>query len=120
MGIFVFELGKVPDEIDASNLLELFLHAFRADTEEDLEILEKLGVPEMNEMITAYREITTSPDYVDLERKRVMSRLDEGQALSNARRKGFAEGEESANSKWQVERKSMADEIARLRAQLGE
>jgi hypothetical protein len=123
MSIFVYELGKLPEQIDSGNILELFLRAFRADTEEDLETLEKLEVHEMNEMITAYREITSSPDYVDLERKRVMNLLDEGQALGNARRKGA----EEERTKWQ---KKVADkdnllsqqqaEIARLRAQLGQ
>jgi hypothetical protein len=97
MSIFVFELGKLPEQIDSGNILELFLRAFRADTEDELETLEKLGVHEMNEMITAYREITSSPDYVDLERKRLMNSLDEGKALRNAERRGEAR----ANARWQ-------------------
>ncbi|MDR2360422.1 MAG: Rpn family recombination-promoting nuclease/putative transposase [Oscillospiraceae bacterium] len=116
MSIFVFELGKLPKQIDANNVLELFLRAFRADTEEELENFENTGVAEMKEMITAYRDITSSPDYVDLERKRLMNRLDEGQALRHARE--LAAEEERA--KWQSEREAMAAEIARLRAQLGE
>jgi predicted transposase/invertase (TIGR01784 family) len=129
MGIFVFELRKLPEQLDKSNILELFLQLFRADTEEELERLEKLGVDEMTQMVNAYREITSSPDYVDLERKRVMNRLDEGQALRHARQ----EGEEIANARWQgvVEDKDAAlaskdaalankdAEIALLRAQLG-
>ncbi|MDR3294273.1 MAG: hypothetical protein LBT26_00375 [Clostridiales Family XIII bacterium] len=109
----------------SSNILELFLRLFRADTEEEMENLEKLGVDEMTQMVNAYREIASSPDYVDLERRRVMGRLDEGQALRHAA--------EAERKKWQgvVADKdaALADkdailadkdaEIERLRAQLG-
>jgi hypothetical protein len=123
----VFEPGKLPGEIDPGNMLELFLRAFRAGTEEELEALEKLGVHEMNEMAEAYREITGSPDYADLERRRVMSRLDEGQALNNARRKGAEEERakwqkkvEADHAKWQSVVSDKDAEIARLRAELGQ
>ena len=36
MSIFVFELGKLPKEVDVSNMLELYLRVFKADTEEEL------------------------------------------------------------------------------------
>jgi hypothetical protein len=135
MSIFVFELGKLPEKVDSSNILELFLRLFRADTEEEMERLEKLGVDEMTQMVSAYREIATSSDYVDLERKRVMNRLDEGQALHQAKLQGKAEADE----KWEgvvaekeaivaekeaalaEQAAALADkdaEIARLRAQL--
>jgi predicted transposase/invertase (TIGR01784 family) len=84
MSIFVFELGKLPERIDRGNILELFLRLFRADTEEEMEYLENLEVVEMKEMVKAYRETVNSPDYADLERKRLMNRLDEGQALHHA------------------------------------
>jgi predicted transposase/invertase (TIGR01784 family) len=101
MSIFVFELGKLPQQIDSNNILELFLRLFRADTEEEMENLEKLGVDEMTEMVNAYRKITNSPDYVDLERQRLMNRLDEGQALRHARLEGRREAAEQEREKWQ-------------------
>jgi predicted transposase/invertase (TIGR01784 family) len=97
MSILVFELDKLPEEIDRTNILELFLRLFRADTEEEMENLEKLGVDEMTQMLNAYRDIVSSPDYIDLERKREMNRLDEGQALYHAK----MVGKEEAAAEWQ-------------------
>ncbi|MDR3238536.1 MAG: hypothetical protein LBT44_00370 [Clostridiales bacterium] len=79
----------------------------------------------MTQMVNAYREIVSSPDYIDLERKRVMNRLDEGQALKKAR--------DDERAKWQTvfadkdatlaeQAAALADKdalIAELRAQLG-
>jgi hypothetical protein len=62
-----------------------------------MERLEKLGVEEMTQMVNAYRKITNSPDYVDLERQRLMNRLDEGQALRHAKLLGA----EEERDKWQ-------------------
>jgi hypothetical protein len=119
MGIFVFELEKLPEEIDSSNILELFLRLFRAGTEEELTAIEELEVVEMTQMVNAYREIVNSPDYVDLERKREMNRLDEGQALRHAA--------EIERKKWQVvvadKDAALADKdarIAELLARLGD
>ena len=111
MSIFVFELGKLPEEIDKNNILELFLRLFKADTEEELETLENLEVDEMTQMVNAYRDIVGSPDYADLERRRLMSAMDENQAINTAVRK--------AEEKWHDERSEMQAEITRLREQLG-
>ena len=119
----MFELGKLPDEIDKENLLELFLRMFKADTEEELEALENLEVDEMTQMVNAYRDIVKSPDYTDLERRRLMGAMDYNQAINNAELRGEAR----SDVKWQsvVSEKDarLADkdaEIARLRAQLNE
>ncbi|MCL1865833.1 MAG: Rpn family recombination-promoting nuclease/putative transposase [Oscillospiraceae bacterium] len=110
MSIFVFELDKLPKEIDVSNMLELFLRVFKADTEEELEALEKLEVDEMKQMVNAYHDIVNSPDYAYLERRRLMDSMDENQAINNAVRK--------AEKRWEGERSDMQAEIARLREQL--
>ena len=110
MSIFVFELGKLPEEIDSSNMLELFLRLFKADTEEELEELEKLEVNEVTQMVNAYRDITQNPDYADLERKRVMARLDEGQAIRHAL--------EQVEAKWQSRIDEQAAKISELEAML--
>jgi hypothetical protein len=67
-------------------------------------------------MVNAYREIASSPDYVDLERKRVMNRLDEGQALRHAAKVAT----EQANAQWQGVVADKDAENARLREQLAE
>jgi len=70
---------------------------FLADAEEEIENLEKLGVDEITQMLNAYRDIVNSPDYIDLERKREMNRLDEGQALYHAAKVA----KEEAAAEWQ-------------------
>ncbi|MDR1530952.1 MAG: Rpn family recombination-promoting nuclease/putative transposase [Clostridiales bacterium] len=133
MSIFVFELNKLPEEIDITNILELFLRLFKADTEEELETLAKLEVDEVTQMIKAYQDIVNSPDYADLERQRLMAAMDENQAINSAERRGEERGEERERAKWQGEHAKLQGEhaelqgkyaetqaeIARLRAQLG-
>ncbi|MDR3295249.1 MAG: Rpn family recombination-promoting nuclease/putative transposase [Clostridiales Family XIII bacterium] len=129
MNIVVFELGKLPEEVDRNNMLELFLRLFRADTEEEMENLKKLEVDEMTEMVDAYREIVDSPDYADLERRRVMARLDYGQALRHAaevERTKWQGVVADKDAKWQTvvadKDATVAEQaaiIAELRARLG-
>ena len=44
-------------------------------------------MPEVNEAITAYRQITVTPEFREAERLRAKARHDEAQALWNAQRK---------------------------------
>ena len=96
MSIYVFELGKLPEEIDENNILELFLRVFKADTEEELETLENLEVDEMKEMVNAYHDIVNNPDYAYLERRRLMDAMDQNQAINNAKRTGYKDGYQKA------------------------
>ena len=81
-----FEIPKLPQTVEADNILELWLSLFKAETEEDLARLEKLEVQEMSEAITAYRNITVTPEFQEAERLRSKARHDEAQALFGARR----------------------------------
>jgi capsular polysaccharide biosynthesis protein len=120
MSIFVFELGKLPKEIDKSNLLELFLRLFSARTEEDMENIEKLGVDEMTQMVKAYRDIVKTPEYLDLELRRLLARYDEEQALLHATKVAT----EVADKKWKVvvaeKEAALADKVAALAAALAD
>jgi predicted transposase/invertase (TIGR01784 family) len=49
--------------------------------------IERLEVKEMEQAVSAYRQITGSQEYQELERMRDKARHDEAQALGNARRK---------------------------------
>ena len=62
---------------------------FKADTEEELQKIEALGVPEMNQAINAYHSVTASPEFRELERLRAKALHDEAQALFYAERKGI-------------------------------
>ena len=90
MDLHIFELPKLPESIDKNNRLELWLSLFKAETEEELNNLEALEVPEMEQAIGAYRSITVTPEFREMERLRSKARHDEAQALYNAERKAKA------------------------------
>jgi predicted transposase/invertase (TIGR01784 family) len=88
MSLIFFELPKLPKEIKADNSLELWLQLFKAKTEEELNTLAELGVPEVREAIEAYHQITATSEFQEAERLRFKARHDEAQALYNAERRG--------------------------------
>ena len=92
MGFHFFELKKLPAEISEKDHLLLWLSLFKAETEEELENIRQLEVPEMEQAINAYYTITASPEFRELERLRAKARHDEAQALYHAERKGKQEG----------------------------
>ena len=84
--------------------------------EEELAKIEELGVPVMQEAIKAYRHVSASPEFRELERIRSKARHDEAQALKNAEERG----EKRADIKWES---IVADKdalIAELLAKLGQ
>jgi len=91
MSLHIFELPKLPPSVNKNNRLELWLSLFRAETEEELENLEALEVPEVKQAIGAYRSITITPEFKEMERLRSKARHDEAQALFHAETKGRTE-----------------------------
>lgn len=63
---------------------ELWLMLFNAETEEELAKIEALEVPIMKQAIGAYRYVTATPEFREIERMRSKARHDEAQALKNA------------------------------------
>ena len=88
MGFHFFELRKLPGEVNEKDALLLWLSLFRAETEEDLEKIKSMEVPEMEQAINAYYTITASPEFREVERLREKARHDEAQALYHAEQKG--------------------------------
>ena len=116
-----YELPKLPKITDADDELKLWLHLFRAKTEEDLKRIEEMGVTIMEQAISAYRTATATDEFRQLERMRADARNIEASALGHARR----EGEKAERKKWQgvvadkdAEIAKQSAEIAKLRAQL--
>ena len=72
-------------------MLQVWLKLFKANTEEELAEIEKWEVPEMQQAISAYREVTVSPEFRELVRMQEKARLDERQALHHAKKEGRAE-----------------------------
>jgi len=97
MSLHYFELPKLSKQVSSDNILELWLSLFNAKTEEELSNINKLGVPVMDQAIGAYRSITSTPEFREIERLRSKARHDEAQALKHAEE--LAEKRERA--KWQ-------------------
>ena len=108
--LIFFELLKLPEEINKSDLSKLWLALFRAKTEEEIKQIEALGVPVMEQAIKAYRNVTATEEFKELERLRSRARHNEAAALRYA---ATVERE-----KWQGVVAEQAALIAELQAKL--
>jgi len=97
MSLHYYELPKMPGRVKAEDGLGLWLTLFKAETEEDLKAIEALGVSVMEQAIHAYRNITATDEFKELERLRSRARHNEAAALRHAR----AEATEAEREKWQ-------------------
>jgi predicted transposase/invertase (TIGR01784 family) len=94
LGLYFYELNKLPQEVAARDMRLLWLSLFRADTEEELEAIGSMEVEVMGEAVRAYHQITADSEFREMERLREMARHNEAAALRHARDEGRAEGEE--------------------------
>jgi hypothetical protein len=92
MCICYFELPKLPEVVDGSDELKLWLALFNAKTKEELQKLQTIGGAIMSQAVTAYHHVSASGEFKELERLRYLAKHNEASALANARRKGVAEG----------------------------
>jgi len=115
-----FELPKIPKTVTKDNGLELWLTLFNANTEEELKQIEEMGVSIMTQAIKAYRHVTTTDEFKELERLRSRARSNEASALGNAERRGIAIGAENEREKWQGVIAEKDAENEKLRKQLNE
>ena len=79
-----FELPKIPEEVSADDELKLWLALFKAKTEEELKRIEELEVPIMEQAIKAYRQVTATNEFKEIERLRSLARHNEAAALHHA------------------------------------
>jgi len=84
MSLHYFELPKLPEAVNADDGLKLWLTLFRAETEEDLKKIQALGGPVMEQAINAYRHITATDEFKEMERMRSRARHNEAAALRHA------------------------------------
>jgi predicted transposase/invertase (TIGR01784 family) len=91
-----FELPKLPEIVGANDELKLWLSLFKAETEEDLKQIEKMGVSVMEQAIGAYRRITSTKEFKEIERLRSRARHNEAAALRHAAEVAVAEND----AKW--------------------
>jgi predicted transposase/invertase (TIGR01784 family) len=92
MSLHYFELPKLPKSVSADDGLKLWLALFNAKTEEDIKQIQALEVPIMEQVIGAYRTVSATKEFHELERLRELARHNEASALANARNAGKAEG----------------------------
>jgi len=121
MSLHFFELKKLPKELDSGNMLLLWLWLFSAETEEDLEKIEALGVPVMKQAIKAYKDITVTPAFVEAARVREEALSNETSALRHARtegkKEGKKEGQKAERQVWQGVVAEKDAELEQLRAE---
>ncbi len=98
-----FELPKLPEVTSADDELKLWLALFNAETEEELTRIQEMEVSVMREAIDAYRQVTATDEFKEMERLRSRARHNEASAI------GYAVDRE--REKWQG---IVADRDARL------
>ena len=85
MGLYFYELCKLPKEVTAGDMRLLWLALFKADTEEELAKIEAMEVPAMEEAIQAYHQITVDSEFRERQRLYELARHNEASALRHAR-----------------------------------
>ena len=98
-----YELRKVPEALDKDDALCLWLALFKANTEEDLAQIEALGVPVMNQAISAFRALAKSDEFRRAEEMREMARKEEAWRLGHAMRQGKEEGKAEGRAEGRAE-----------------
>jgi predicted transposase/invertase (TIGR01784 family) len=86
MCLHYFELPKLPEVVSAEDELKLWLALFKAETEEELERIKALGGAVMTQAIGAYRQVSATNEFKEIERLRSRARHNEASALGHARR----------------------------------
>ena len=105
-----FELPKLPPTINADDELKLWLKLFDAKTEDELKLIEEMGVSIMSQAIGAYRQVSATDEFREIERLRSRARHNEASALGHARRE--------EREKWQGVVADKDARIVELEAQL--
>lgn len=90
--ILFFELQKVNNKIDKNDHKKLWLQLINAETEEELDMLEKTGVPEIQKAVVILHEMSADEEMREMARLREKAILDEQSAMNFARREGREEG----------------------------
>jgi predicted transposase/invertase (TIGR01784 family) len=119
MSMHYFELKKIPKTLGAGDgRLIRWLALFKANTEEDLEKIEALGDPIMNQAISAYRSVSASAEFQEMERLRDKARIDGFSALRHAEQKGIIKGEHKGRMEGRLEGERKGKQEGRLEREL--
>lgn len=92
--ILFFELTKINNKIESNNRKKLWLQLINAETEEELDMINETGVPEIQKAILILHEMSLDEEVREMARLREKWILDENSALGNAERRGEKKGRE--------------------------
>lgn len=90
--ILFFELTKVNNKVDSKDRKKLWLQLINAETEEELDMLNQTGVPEIQKAVVILHEMSLDEEVQEMARLREKWILDENSALGNAERRGIEKG----------------------------
>ena len=122
VSLHYFELPKLPEIVSKDDGLKLWLSLFKAETEEELKRIEAMEVAIMTQAITAYRSVTATDEFREIERIRSRNRHNEASALGHARREerkiwqSVVEEKEAALADKDAKIEQLLQQIAELQA----
>ena len=90
--ILFFELTKVNNKIDSNDRKKLWLQLINAETEEELDMLNETGIPEIQKAVVILHEMSLDEEVREMARLREKWILDEASALGNAEKRGIEKG----------------------------
>lgn len=110
--IHFFELKKLGEDISAMDKMKLWLKYIKAETEEELDMLDNTGVPEIKKAVTIIRDLNNDTEMRQRALEREMLLHDKASALGKAKRDGIKEGkaEERAELINKMRKSGMTDE----------
>lgn len=90
--ILFFELKKVNNKVDKNDRKKLWLQLINAETEEELDMLDNTGLPEIQKAVGFLHEMSADDMAQEMARVREKTIHDSVSALNYARREGKEEG----------------------------
>ncbi len=87
-----FELKKVNNIIDKNDCKKLWMQLIKAETEEELDMLNNTGVPEIQKAVVILHEMSADEEMREIARLREKAIRDERSAMNFAKREGVKEG----------------------------
>lgn len=90
--IHFFELKKISGDIDARDKMNLWLNYIKAETEEELTMLDNTGVPEIKKAVDVIRDLNKDREMRQRALEREMLLHDKASALGKAERDGIEKG----------------------------
>ena len=93
--IMFLELTKIDDQIDANDRKKLWLQLIKAETKEELDMIEKTGVPEIQKAVVFLHEMSADEKAREIARLREKALHDHANDVNFDENKGRAEEREA-------------------------